>query len=94
MPFFLETKSIPRHQNAIHSLFKHKIKKMKTKTRTETRTKLVLVNADLQQNNDLVEKAYTAITNVASELLKNSNWLNTELMFLLSIAKILKTQIW
>ena len=43
---------------------------MKTKTRTETKTKLVLVNADLQQNNDLVEKAYTAITNVASELLK------------------------
>jgi len=44
--------------------------KMKTKTRNQTKTKLVLINAELQQNNDAVEKAYTAITNEASELLR------------------------
>lgn len=34
------------------------------------KTKLVLINAELQQNNDAVEKAYTAITKEASELLR------------------------
>ena len=43
---------------------------MKTKTTEKVKTKLVLVNTEIQQTNEAVEKAYIEITKAASELLR------------------------
>ena len=43
---------------------------MKTKTTEKVKTKLVLVNTEIQQTNEAVEKAYMEITKAASDLLK------------------------
>lgn len=58
------------YQPVNQQLFTHKLIKMKTKATEKVKTKLVLVNTEIQQTNEAVERAYMEITKSASELLK------------------------